>query len=777
VNDPLTWLPFDDARRVYEAGGFDGVGYVLTSEDALTGLDLDHCRDPETGRIEAHAQHTVDRLGSYTEITPSRAGLRVWVRGRLAGKGRRTGEIEIYSDRRFLTVSGWHLEGTPTIIEDRQTELDALVSEVFGDVASPEALAAPLGWETTDITVEDEQAIHERCLRDEDFSILWNGDTSAYAGDDSRADLALSNMLREVLGPDPAKIDAAFRKSGLYREKWERPDYRQRTIRKALENTRAADAESDDVSDAGTTSGEDSPPFAVPAPLIALYPTPETSFNDDEGCDVTMIRPLEGGSNLIGEFVLLAREVAPGLPDHWPLVAFLTAGSVLVPHMRLENLRLNLWMLGIGTFSTGKGNIFEAAERMTRAAGKVLKASGPSGEGIADEQSGDATDLPFDLYTSGSPEGLLRTARDKAVLVSFEEASAFFEQAEKREYQAGIKQTLCRLYDGRGASHQLKKAGDSIHVPDPHVVMLAAINREDFIRTVHPSDFTSGFLSRMLIVAPDVRVSSPRRVTSHAVWDDFGRRLGEHVKKVCDVRWAEFNWRAPRTLGEMVRAKSPRLKAGEELFWAKLREAGIASPQGREINLDDPQEPEEIVTPEGRDVVRAKKLAALFELLSDDPRVRAYETGDPLPRGGQIGDTYLSIRDENMLRAVSLVAAGRAYTSRVLRWLGTSEDLLEQRKITRVIARHPGISESLLMKHVRSRGAVYMKRNLEMLERSGEIRKQEVRRGRGLRYYPGRWTDKMIREFEEKGRPREPGLLQGGRRRSETLLSPTSMGL
>ena len=151
--------------------------------------------------------------------------------------------------------------------------------------------------------------------------------------------------------------------------------------------------------------------------------------------------------------------------------------------------------------------------------------------------------------------------------------------------------------------------------------------------------------------------------------------------------------------------------------------------------------------------MRAKKLAALFEMLSDDPCVRTYEVGDPIPRGAQIGDTYLSIRDENILRAGSLVGAGRAYTQRVLRWLGTSDDLLEQRKIRHVITKYPGISESRLMDYVRSRGSVYMKRNLDMLERSGEIRKKEVTKGRGLRYYPGDWTDERIQTFKGTGKP------------------------
>ncbi|HEY2182488.1 MAG TPA: hypothetical protein VGH09_12525 [Solirubrobacteraceae bacterium] len=59
---------------------------------------------------------------------------------------------------------------------------------------------------------------------------LWCG---RHVGDHSQADMALCNELARWCGPDPERIDALFRESGLYRGKWEREDYRRRTIAKA----------------------------------------------------------------------------------------------------------------------------------------------------------------------------------------------------------------------------------------------------------------------------------------------------------------------------------------------------------------------------------------------------------------------------------------------------------------------------------------------------------------------------------------------------------------
>src|SRR5215204_5335498 len=65
------------------------------------------------------------------------------------------------------------------------------------------------------------------------FMRLWAGDTSEHGGDDSAADLALLGILG-FWTQDPAQLDRIFRRSGLYREKWERADYREGTIIQAL---------------------------------------------------------------------------------------------------------------------------------------------------------------------------------------------------------------------------------------------------------------------------------------------------------------------------------------------------------------------------------------------------------------------------------------------------------------------------------------------------------------------------------------------------------------
>jgi putative DNA primase/helicase len=131
VNKPATWATYTEAIAAYERGEFQGIGYVISDDDPFSGADLDHCRNVETEEIEPWAQDIVRRLDSYTEVSPSGAGLRVWCRGALPPDGRRRGSIELYDDVRYLTVTGHHLDGTPATIEDRTAELADVHREIF----------------------------------------------------------------------------------------------------------------------------------------------------------------------------------------------------------------------------------------------------------------------------------------------------------------------------------------------------------------------------------------------------------------------------------------------------------------------------------------------------------------------------------------------------------------------------------------------------------------------------------------------------------------------
>jgi len=232
---PETWASYDEAVKAYRAHGYDGIGFVFTPEDDLCGVDLDKCLDPETGELEGWAQEVIEELDSYTEISPSGTGVHVLVRGELPAGRKRKGRFEAYDRGRYFTVTGKHLSGSPQSIENRQEELRDVVRRVLGEESTnghAKPVAAP---EPAENGLSDSEVIQKALAASNGarFSRLWNGGTNDY-GSHSEADLALCGMLAFWTGGDAARIDKLFRQSGLYREKWDRKDYRNRTIAEAL---------------------------------------------------------------------------------------------------------------------------------------------------------------------------------------------------------------------------------------------------------------------------------------------------------------------------------------------------------------------------------------------------------------------------------------------------------------------------------------------------------------------------------------------------------------
>ena len=105
--DLMTWSRFETVFEAYEsgAGGYDGVGFVFCSGDPYTGVDLDGCRNPESGEVEAWAAEIVALLDSYTEVSVSGKGLHVIVKGK-APAPLKLPYIEMYSIERFFTMTG-----------------------------------------------------------------------------------------------------------------------------------------------------------------------------------------------------------------------------------------------------------------------------------------------------------------------------------------------------------------------------------------------------------------------------------------------------------------------------------------------------------------------------------------------------------------------------------------------------------------------------------------------------------------------------------------------
>jgi primase-polymerase (primpol)-like protein len=213
--DPKTWAGYPEAVSVCKERGFDGVGFVFTSEDDLCGVDLDGCLNPETGEIEGWAQEIIEELNSYTEISPSGAGVHVLVRATLPEGRNRKGRFEVYDRARYFAVTGEHLAGTPQGIESRQEELRVVVCRVFGDESTnghKEPITAP---EPADNGIADEEIVRKALAASNGERFTACGpETWAVTGAIPRRTWRCAGCSRSGLGETPQRSTPYFANPG-----------------------------------------------------------------------------------------------------------------------------------------------------------------------------------------------------------------------------------------------------------------------------------------------------------------------------------------------------------------------------------------------------------------------------------------------------------------------------------------------------------------------------------------------------------------------------------
>lgn len=245
VTDESTWSDFATVRDAAAGDrGISGIGFVFRSGDPFVGVDLDDARDPETGRPDEDAKAIVHRLDSYTEVSPSGTGYHVIVAGALPSGGNRSGNVECYEHARFFTVTGEHVDGTPTRVRERQAALDAVHRAYVVDptesqsdqTVTPDKLSgsgepndrtrATDGVASTGNDLTDDAVLERaRAAKNaEKFTRLWEGSTTGYDSH-SEADMALACHLAFWTAKNKGQMDRLFRESGLHRAKWDDAHY------------------------------------------------------------------------------------------------------------------------------------------------------------------------------------------------------------------------------------------------------------------------------------------------------------------------------------------------------------------------------------------------------------------------------------------------------------------------------------------------------------------------------------------------------------------------
>jgi putative DNA primase/helicase len=250
----MTWGDFECALRSYQepSNDLDGIGFVFNND--FIGVDLDNAID-DAGHIKSWAAEILEQCPTYAERSPSGRGIHLISRGSLPKDcpgTRRTyhdGAVEIYSRGRFFTMTGDVISGS--LIDHDSRELYTRIRNGNNRNGATRKHISTVN--STDIRSDDRL---EAALKDSVFSRLWYGDISTNNNDDSAADLAFCNKIVFYFGKDPDAVDRVFRQSKLYREKWERQDYHEWTINKAINDTSETYSPKRKTGKTGDTTGQ-----------------------------------------------------------------------------------------------------------------------------------------------------------------------------------------------------------------------------------------------------------------------------------------------------------------------------------------------------------------------------------------------------------------------------------------------------------------------------------------------------------------------------------------
>ena len=255
-----TWVTFDEAKAAAAEKHYSGVGFVIP--EGYFFLDIDHkpLDDPYVVKM-------LERFGSYAERSVSGEGIHIYgkcdfslIPTERTEKGRIKLDHKYYQKNphngtelyiggltnRFAVFTEDVIQNESlkectnailvTLNKDMLRQRDTTPNPPFEEFANTGKRYNGGKKQAAGNTVVN-NVIHNLSAqknREKFYQLFEEGDISAF-GSQSEADLALCTMIAFRTGERPELIDSVFRKSALYREKWERDDYREATIQKAID--------------------------------------------------------------------------------------------------------------------------------------------------------------------------------------------------------------------------------------------------------------------------------------------------------------------------------------------------------------------------------------------------------------------------------------------------------------------------------------------------------------------------------------------------------------
>lgn len=234
VANAVTWTSFNKAVEVRESEEYEGIGYVFADADSYIGIDFDKCID-ENGHLNSTVLAIVERLNSYTEVSPSGTGIHVIAKGDISdfisGTGmKRDGVVcEIYTTRRYFTMTG-NVILDKNEINDGEKVVKELVKEYYPEKLKSHVENAPQN-NYPPLNVSKQRVLKKMfgSKYGKNIKALYNNELNPYTHKKSLSELDFSLCMQLAFWcrKDKVLIKEILMDSKLYREKWDRSNLEQ----------------------------------------------------------------------------------------------------------------------------------------------------------------------------------------------------------------------------------------------------------------------------------------------------------------------------------------------------------------------------------------------------------------------------------------------------------------------------------------------------------------------------------------------------------------------
>lgn len=384
IVDRRNWTTFEQAIAYNQAHGFNGIGFCLSTDDPYCFIDLD---DTEGDQLAFERQQRIhDAFDSYSEFSPSGRGVHIICKGHVSS-GRKRAHIEIYSQARFMTVTGNTLFNKP--IEDRQVYVDALWNEIGDNIIEH--------YVTGDIEQQEENdTVLAKALsakNGDKFRLLYDGRwqeamderTGHPYASQSEADFALINIIAYHTR-NRNQIRAMFWNSGLgKRPKANRIDYIEKMITRSFDNQvplvdvdgirnsvlakmaakeeARVDALSGQQTRASQKGAVQTPSVSVAGPLAVVNGHPALAYQSNQAASAPPLPP-----GIIGDLAQFMYAAAPRpVPDIALMGAIALMAGICGRSWNISGTGLNIYMLMLAKSGRGKEQMSSGVDKLMNA--------------------------------------------------------------------------------------------------------------------------------------------------------------------------------------------------------------------------------------------------------------------------------------------------------------------------------------------------------------------------------------------------------------------------